>query len=321
MAEPVGDVWAQWLRGRRDGDDPAARRRTLAALAPVRDRILARAAVRAGDVVLDLGTGEGLVAFGALERVGATGRVLFSDVSQALLDRCRAIAERAGCGDRCGFLRAPADDLGALADASVDVVTTRAVLLFVRDKARAFREVHRVLRPGGRVSVVEPINRYFGTARPPHLFPSTYDGYDVTPVVALAERVYPAAPPRPPEADPMLDFDERDLLTLAEGAGFGAERAKVTQSRGRNWWPTCAPSSRPDGARDGRRPPTCGRSSGDDYRDSHKRLPAPRPCPLSPSVSPPARDALRFSSHSSTPSQGQFHTRFSGASRCGGVPI
>ena len=239
MAEPVGDVWAQWLRGRRDGDDAAARRRTLAALAPVRDRILARAAVRAGDVVLDLGTGEGLVAFGALERVGATGRVLFSDVSQVLLDRCRAIAERAGCGDRCGFLRAPADDLGALADASVNVVTTRAVLLFVRNKARALREVHRVLRPGGRVSFVEPINRYFGTARPPHLFPSTYDGYDVTPVVALAERVYPAAPPRPPEADPMLDFDERDLLTLAEGAGFGELhvelRADVEPLRPRDW--------------------------------------------------------------------------------------
>jgi SAM-dependent methyltransferase len=220
MAEPGGDVWARWLQGRRDGDDPEARRRTLEALAPVRDRLLDRAAVHAGDVLLDLGTGEGLVAFGAPPRVGASGRVLFSDVSQDLLDHCRALAAGTGVLDRCGFLRASADDLTALGDGSVDVVTTRSVLLFVRDKAQALREVYRVLRPGGRVALFEPINRYFGTTRPAHLFPSAYDGYDVTPVRALAARVAPAEPPTPPEADPMLDFDERDLLALAEGAGF-----------------------------------------------------------------------------------------------------
>lgn len=238
MAEPVGDLWAQWLRGRRDGGDPGARRRTLEALALVRDRVLDHAAVREGDVALDVGTGEGVIAFGALARVGTTGRVLFSDVSQDLLDHCRLLAEQAGVVDRCAFLRAPADDLAALADGAVDVVTTRSVLLFVRDKARALREFHRVLRPGGRVSLFEPINRYFGAA-PPHLFPSTYDGYDVTPVLTLAEKFRAAEPPTPPERDPMLDFDERDLLALAEGAGFGEVhlelRADVEPLRPRSW--------------------------------------------------------------------------------------
>jgi arsenite methyltransferase len=221
MTRPADDLWARWLHSRRDGDDPATRRRTLAALLPVRDRILDHAAVREGDVVLDVGTGEGIVAFGALARVGARGRVVFSDVSQSLLDQCRASAERLGLLDRCDFHRASADDLAGLAAASVDVVTTRSVLIFVRDKARAFRAFHRVLRPGGRVSLFEPINRYFGTTPTPHHFPSHYDGYDATPLQGLALAFLAAEPPPPLELDPMLDFDERDLLAHAEGAGFG----------------------------------------------------------------------------------------------------
>jgi len=50
----------------------------------------------------------------------------------------------------------PADDLAAIPDASVDVVTTRSVLIYVRDKRRAFGEFARVLRPGGWISIFEP---------------------------------------------------------------------------------------------------------------------------------------------------------------------
>jgi ubiquinone/menaquinone biosynthesis C-methylase UbiE len=191
----------------------------LAALAPVRDRILRRAALEEGDVLLDVGTGDGLIAFGALGQVGTAGKVIFSDVSQDLLDHCRALALEMGVADRCAFHRASADDLSALADESVDAATTRSVLLFVTAKAQAFREFHRVLRPGGRLSIFEPINR-FGQAAAPHAF-SGYDGYDVTPIGDLVDRVravYERA--QPVAASPMLDFDERDLFTFAEQAGF-----------------------------------------------------------------------------------------------------
>jgi ubiquinone/menaquinone biosynthesis C-methylase UbiE len=53
-----------------------------------------------------------------------------------------------GVLDRCEFVHASADDLSALEDVSLDVVTTRSVLIYVKDKQRAFEEFHRVLKPG-----------------------------------------------------------------------------------------------------------------------------------------------------------------------------
>ena len=117
--------------------------------------------------------------------------------------------------DQCSFVRAPADSLGPIADASVDVVTTRSVLIYVKDKAAALREFYRVVRPGGRVSLFEPINRLM---RDPD---DWFLGYDTRPVAALADKVravYDAIQPR--DCDPMGDFDERDLVRHAESAGF-----------------------------------------------------------------------------------------------------
>ncbi len=119
--------------------------------------------------------------------------------------------------DRCEFVEAPAEELSVLPDSSVDVVTTRSVLIYVADKRGAIREFHRVLKPGGRISIYEPINR-FAHPQPPHL----YWGYDVTPVVEIAVKVRAVYERiQPIDSDPMLDFDERDLLGLAEKAGFG----------------------------------------------------------------------------------------------------
>jgi ubiquinone/menaquinone biosynthesis C-methylase UbiE len=144
------DRWHRWLLDVRFGGDPAARQHDLTEyLYPVRDTVLGKAQLRPGETLLDVGTGDGLLAFGALERLGPAGRVIFSDISQDLLDHCRETAEAEGLLDRCSFLAAAADALDGVADASVDVVTTRSVLIYVKDKAAALREFHRVLRPGG----------------------------------------------------------------------------------------------------------------------------------------------------------------------------
>ena len=201
----------------RFGGDPATRDRLLTELLyPVRDTVLDKAKLRPGDTVLDVGTGDGLIAFGALNRLGPSGQVIFSDISQDLLDHCRAAAAAEGDLDRCRFALAAADSLTGIADASVDAVTTRSVLIYVKDKAAALREFHRVLRPGGRVSLFEPINVLMSAADPDRFF-----GYDVTPVRALAAKVqalYESI--QPPGVDPMIDFDDRDLVSHARSAGF-----------------------------------------------------------------------------------------------------
>jgi len=223
---PVRDRWAEWLLERRFGGDPDQRASFLEGLLPWRNRILQNAAVKEGETLLDVGAGDGLIAFGAIELVGETGRVVLSDISQDLLDHSRMLAREMGVEDRCEFLHAPADDLSKLGDASVDVVTTRSVLIYVDDKPRAFEEFFRVLKPRGRVSIFEPINR-FKQPEPPHLFL----GYDVMPVQDLADKVRTVFRRiQPMDTDPMLDFDERDLFDLAEGAGFAEVRLNYEAS-------------------------------------------------------------------------------------------
>jgi ubiquinone/menaquinone biosynthesis C-methylase UbiE len=169
-----------------------------------------------------VGAGDGLIAFGALEAVGETGTVIFSDVSEELIAVSRRIAEETGVSERCRFVVAPAEDLGPIPAESVDAVFTRSVLIYVKDKQRAFAEFHRVLRSGGRLSSFEPINRFTLDRRPA----SWFVGYDVTPVQDLAAKVlaaYRASGP-PLEENPMFDFDERDLFDVAVQAGFAEIR-------------------------------------------------------------------------------------------------
>jgi SAM-dependent methyltransferase len=213
------DRWHRWLLDVRFGGDAAARQQDLTAfLYPVRDTVLDRARLQPGDTLLDVGAGDGLIAFGALERLGPSGRVIFSDISADLVEHCRKAATAEELADRCRFVIAPADCLEGVDDGSVDVVTTRSVLIYVKDKAAALREFYRVLRPGGRVSLAEPINVLMSPYDP-----DLFGGYDVTPVKALAAKVtalYDSI--QPPGVDPMLDFDDRDLVAHAVDAGFPA---------------------------------------------------------------------------------------------------
>lgn len=210
------DRWTRWLLETRFAGDPERKKAFEEYLFPVRERVLANAKVAEGDVLLDVGAGDGLIAFGALPLVGETGKVIFSDISQDLLTHSRDLAEQLGVLDRVEFLQASADDLSALPDASVDVVTTRSVLIYVERKQQAFDEFFRVLRPGGRLSVFEPINRFH--------YPEpqgAYLGLDVRPVWRIAAKVralYERL--QPGDTDPMLNFDERDLLAHAEAVGF-----------------------------------------------------------------------------------------------------
>ncbi|MEU4238433.1 class I SAM-dependent methyltransferase [Actinoplanes sp. NPDC026619] len=208
------DKWAQWLLVRRDGDSASLRARVATDLAGFREGVLGRADLQPDDVVLDVGCGTGLIGFGALERLGPRGRVVFSDVSDDLLDECRRTA---GGDERCSFVPGAAEDLAGVADCSVDVVTMRSVLIYSDRKAAAFAEFFRVLRPGGRLSLFEPINR-FAKLRGAALF-----GVRGTPVDDLLAKVLAAFRNSAEQVQrPMMEFDERDLLDWAVTAGFAA---------------------------------------------------------------------------------------------------
>jgi ubiquinone/menaquinone biosynthesis C-methylase UbiE len=216
MADAALDRWAAWILERRFGGDPEQAERSLRELGRVRERVLEGAAIREGDVVLDVGAGDGLIAFGALPLVGESGKVIFADVSQDLLDLSRGLASDLGEGRRCEFVLARAEDLAPFADESVDVVTTRSVVIYVKDKQRAFDEFHRVLRRGGRLSILEPINSFASPERN-----GWFCGFDVGPVADLARRINDTYDELSGDADRTLtDFDERDLVAFAERAGF-----------------------------------------------------------------------------------------------------
>ena len=121
------------------------------------DRVLDGANLQTGMTLADIGTGDGAVALRAIGRVGRSLRVVFADISAPLLRRAKMLAAERDVLDQCSFVECSAERLVGIADKSVDAITTRAVLAYVADKKAAIAEFHRVLRPGGRISLAEPI--------------------------------------------------------------------------------------------------------------------------------------------------------------------
>jgi SAM-dependent methyltransferase len=111
--------------------------------------------LRAGEVVLDLGSGGGFDCFIAGPKVGATGRVIGVDMTPEMLAKARrnvaAYRKQSGL-DNVEFRLGEIEHL-PVADASIDVVISNCVLNLSPDKPQVWREIARVLRPGGRVAV------------------------------------------------------------------------------------------------------------------------------------------------------------------------
>lgn len=111
----------------------------------------ALAAIREGETVLDLGSGAGFDALLAARRVGPSGRVIGVDMTDEMLAKARANASSLGL-DHVEFRKGELEHL-PVEDDLIDVALSNCVLNLVPDKDQAFREIVRVLKPGGRLSV------------------------------------------------------------------------------------------------------------------------------------------------------------------------
>lgn len=111
----------------------------------------ALAELQPGEYVLDLGSGGGLDAFLAAQRVGPEGFVYGVDATPEMIDLARRNAARAGVRN-VEFLPGDLEQL-PLPDASVDVIISNCVVNLTPDKSRALGEAFRVLRPGGRLAI------------------------------------------------------------------------------------------------------------------------------------------------------------------------
>src|ERR1019366_17467 len=151
------DLWSEWLLRRRHGGDPNHESVVRKMVQRIRDRVLDGAGLSAGTVLVDVGSGDGLIALGAIERVGPSLKAVLTDISAPLLNRVRERALQIGVTHQCTFIHTPAERLEGVAENSADVLTTRAALAYVADKPAAARACFRVLKPGGRLSIGEPI--------------------------------------------------------------------------------------------------------------------------------------------------------------------
>ena len=218
------DVWSDWLLHGRHADDPEHDRVIRPAIERFAQRVLDGARLAPGMTLVDIGTGEGLIAFGAIDRIGPSLRVLLTDISAPMLRYAEEVAVQREVRQQCTFLQCGAENLKAIDDASVDVVTSRAALAYVPDKVAALREFYRILKPGGRISLAEPIfqdEAYAALALRKVVDEQPIE--DENRLMSLLHRWKAAQFPDSAEKiaqSPIANFSERDLVRLAQGPGF-----------------------------------------------------------------------------------------------------
>lgn len=111
----------------------------------------ALASLQEGEVVLDLGSGAGFDCFLAASKVGPSGKVIGVDMTPEMIEKARANAKRNGI-QNVEFKLGEIESL-PVKDKSVDLVISNCVINLSADKSKVLSEIHRVLKPGGRIAI------------------------------------------------------------------------------------------------------------------------------------------------------------------------